>query len=278
MASIHPFRALRPAPDAAPAVSSVPYDVVSTEEARGARVGESAQLPARHALRDRFSGRHRPVLAAGVRQGAREPGGAARARAARDRRDAVALPLPPAHGRVTSRPASPAVSRWTSTTRTSSRSTSARAATRRTIARATSSSCARRRASSSWSTSADTGIDALARQVTAGEPLYDFTADDGVRHTVWRAGLDQTAGLVNAFARIPALYIADGHHRAASAARARAEIATRTPATSEEAEHVHRRRVSRQPGADPPVPPHGQGSRGPHPRAVPRGPARAVHR
>ena len=34
MASIHPFRALRPAPDRAAAVSSVPYDVVSTEEAR----------------------------------------------------------------------------------------------------------------------------------------------------------------------------------------------------------------------------------------------------
>ena len=34
MASLHPFRALRPAPSAAAAVSSVPYDVVSTEEAR----------------------------------------------------------------------------------------------------------------------------------------------------------------------------------------------------------------------------------------------------
>jgi uncharacterized protein (DUF1015 family) len=34
MASIHPFRALRPVPDQAPAVSSVPYDVVNTEEAR----------------------------------------------------------------------------------------------------------------------------------------------------------------------------------------------------------------------------------------------------
>src|SRR5687767_12573918 len=34
MASLHPFRALRPAPPSAPAVSSVPYDVVSTDEAR----------------------------------------------------------------------------------------------------------------------------------------------------------------------------------------------------------------------------------------------------
>ena len=107
---------------------------------------------------------------------------------------------------------------------------------------------------------ADTGIDALARQVTAGEPIYDFTADDGVTHTVWRAGLDQTAGLVNAFGRIPALYIADGHHRAASAARARAEIAKQYRDLGG-GRNVHRRRVSRQSGADPPVPPHGQGSR-----------------
>ena len=34
MATIHPFRALRPAPEKAAAVSSVPYDVVSTDEAR----------------------------------------------------------------------------------------------------------------------------------------------------------------------------------------------------------------------------------------------------
>ena len=39
MASIHPFRALRPAPAVAASVSSVPYDVVSTEEARGLAAG-----------------------------------------------------------------------------------------------------------------------------------------------------------------------------------------------------------------------------------------------
>src|SRR3954451_15511329 len=39
MALIHPFRALRPARDAAPAVSSVPYDVVNTEEARQLAAG-----------------------------------------------------------------------------------------------------------------------------------------------------------------------------------------------------------------------------------------------
>lgn len=51
--------------------------------------------------------------------------------------------------------------------------------------------------------------------------LYDFKADDGIEHAVWRVGQHDADGLVEAFSRIPALYIADGHHRAASAARAR---------------------------------------------------------
>jgi uncharacterized protein (DUF1015 family) len=64
-------------------------------------------------------------------------------------------------------------------------------------------------------------IDAIAGRATAGAPLFDFEAVDGVRHTIWRVtGADRDA-LVAAFARVPALYIADGHHRAASAARAR---------------------------------------------------------
>jgi uncharacterized protein (DUF1015 family) len=69
------------------------------------------------------------------------------------------------------------------------------------------------------------GVDAAQGRVTAGQPLYDFTADDGVRHTVWKAGATDTQALVEAFGGgIPALYIADGHHRAASAARARDEL------------------------------------------------------
>ncbi len=52
-------------------------------------------------------------------------------------------------------------------------------------------------------------------------PLCDFTAVDGVQHTIWRADGEDQRELVTAFAAMPALYIADGHHRAASAARAR---------------------------------------------------------
>ncbi len=67
-------------------------------------------------------------------------------------------------------------------------------------------------------------IDAIADRLCAGTPLYDFTADDGIRHTVWPVTGADVDALVGAFGSIPALYIADGHHRAASAARARAAL------------------------------------------------------
>ncbi len=70
-------------------------------------------------------------------------------------------------------------------------------------------------------------IDTLAARATRAAPLFDFEAPDLVRHTIWTiSGVDHDA-LVSAFARIPVLYIADGHHRAASAARARDELRAR---------------------------------------------------
>jgi uncharacterized protein (DUF1015 family) len=70
-------------------------------------------------------------------------------------------------------------------------------------------------------------IDGLVSAAAALEPLIDFEADDGVRHTLWRTSEADRDSLVAAARRIPALYIADGHHRAASAARARTELAQR---------------------------------------------------
>ena len=67
-------------------------------------------------------------------------------------------------------------------------------------------------------------IDRLTGRSTAGRPLYDFVAADGVSHTLWRVGAPHLQAFVEAFAELPALYIADGHHRAASAARARATL------------------------------------------------------
>ena len=61
-------------------------------------------------------------------------------------------------------------------------------------------------------------IDALVAREASGPPLYDFTADDGVRHTVWK--VKDAAPLVAAFRSVPVFYVADGHHRSASAWRA----------------------------------------------------------
>ena len=50
--------------------------------------------------------------------------------------------------------------------------------------------------------------------------IYDFVSDDGIRHRVWRIdGADRTDAIEAAFAAIPSTYIADGHHRAASAVK-----------------------------------------------------------
>jgi uncharacterized protein (DUF1015 family) len=70
-------------------------------------------------------------------------------------------------------------------------------------------------------------IDALVEEVVKTSPLYDFTADDGVSHTLWKVA--KPRDLVNAFVRVPLLYVADGHHRAASASRARAHFKAANP-------------------------------------------------
>jgi uncharacterized protein (DUF1015 family) len=68
---------------------------------------------------------------------------------------------------------------------------------------------------------ASDAVNLLATAAASRAPLFDFRASDGVQHTVWRVGGADRAAVVAAFEGVPSLYIADGHHRAASAARAR---------------------------------------------------------
>src|SRR5690349_4992677 len=68
------------------------------------------------------------------------------------------------------------------------------------------------------------GVDRVVQRTTGGPPLFDFTAVDGVQHSVWRVAANDERELIAAFGAIPALYIADGHHRAASAARTRQHL------------------------------------------------------
>ncbi len=63
-------------------------------------------------------------------------------------------------------------------------------------------------------------LDEFVAKKIAEQPVVDFTAHDGVRHTSWNIG--DAAGIrfiAEQFAQIPFLYIADGHHRSAAAAR-----------------------------------------------------------
>jgi uncharacterized protein (DUF1015 family) len=64
-------------------------------------------------------------------------------------------------------------------------------------------------------------VDAVVARVMAGAPLFDFVASDHIGHEIWRVASNEHHHLMSAFGAIGCLYIADGHHRAASAARAR---------------------------------------------------------
>lgn len=74
-------------------------------------------------------------------------------------------------------------------------------------------------------------LDAIIRKYTAEKPVYDFVAsDDGFGHTFWVIDQEEDiAAITAAFAQMPALYIADGHHRSAAAALVGAEKAKQNP-------------------------------------------------
>lgn len=59
----------------------------------------------------------------------------------------------------------------------------------------------------------------IISQNTKNVPLYDFVSEDGVRHRVWKVEKEYNKQIAECFEDISALYIADGHHRAASAVK-----------------------------------------------------------
>lgn len=83
-------------------------------------------------------------------------------------------------------------------------------------------------------------VDRLVEEAVAEPPEYDFTADDGISHTVWTVrDEDKIAAIIREFAGIDRLYIADGHHRAAAAAAVAGMRRERHPhAESPECEYI----------------------------------------
>jgi len=73
-------------------------------------------------------------------------------------------------------------------------------------------------------------IDAAVSSVMASKPLFDFVGPHGVVNKLWKAGKAESAKLAKLFdSKVPCFYIADGHHRAASASRAAAHFRGQNP-------------------------------------------------
>ena len=66
---------------------------------------------------------------------------------------------------------------------------------------------------------ANDALQKIISQNTLNVPLYDFVCDDDVRHRVWKVEKEYNKQIAECFENISALYIADGHHRAASAVK-----------------------------------------------------------
>lgn len=67
-------------------------------------------------------------------------------------------------------------------------------------------------------------VNELVNELVRTEPLFDFVAVDNIAHTIWHVPTDRNRTIIEAFGEVPFFYIADGHHRAKSASRARAEL------------------------------------------------------
>ena len=73
-------------------------------------------------------------------------------------------------------------------------------------------------------------VNSIVERYIAGEPEYDFFAEDGFGHHFWVIDADEDiARITEIFAEIPAFYVADGHHRTAAAARVGAELSGQNP-------------------------------------------------
>ena len=229
MAIIRPFRALRPAPAAAEAVAAVPYDVVSTSEAR--RLAADNPLSFLHVSRAEID----------LPDGSDPYGQTVYQRAARNLEtltERAPLVVDPEPGLYLYRMQAgeheqiglagcfsldeydrDVIKRHERTRRDKEDDR-----TRHMVA-------LRAQTGIVFLTyRATAAIDSVVDGGAAGAPLLDVAAPDGVRHSVWRLSRAATTTAVDAFADVAAVYIADGHHRIASAARARDELAGTDPA------------------------------------------------
>ena len=226
MAALFPFAALRPAPHAAAAVAAVPYDVVSTEEARA--LAEGNPLSFLHVSRAEID------LPAGidpysdaVYERAAENFRDLRSRAPLVEEDVPTFYVYQLHMGThvqTGLAACFSIDEYDNDLikkHEKTRPDKEDDRTRHMLA------ISAQTGPVFLTYAASAAVDAVVSRTTLAPPLFDFVAPDGIRHIVWTVAPDDHDALVAGFAAIPALYIADGHHRAASAARARRALAQR---------------------------------------------------
>ncbi len=83
-------------------------------------------------------------------------------------------------------------------------------------------------------------MNAIVERIIADAPQYDFVSEDGVGHTLWLIDKDEDIKNITAiFEQIPALYVADGHHRTAAAARVGEERMKANPNHTGEEEYCY---------------------------------------
>ena len=232
MATLHPFRALRPAPATAASVSSVPYDVVSTDEAR--------QLASGNPLSFLRVTRSEIDLPPGTDPYAHQVYDQARQNLEALRKNAPLVvddePSIYLYRLRMGNHEQTGIAGCFSVDEYEQDVIKRHERTRRDKEDDRTRHIVELRAQTGvvfLTYPATDAVDAVVTATTAGTPLYDFTAADGVQHIIWRADPGQVRSLVGAFRSIPALYIADGHHRAASAARARAALQTNVGTSSD---------------------------------------------
>ena len=218
MASIFPFRALRPTPDSAARVAAVPYDVVNTEEARALASGNSVSFL--HVSRAEID------LPAGTDVHSDQVYDKAVKNFEALKREAplVMEDVPSAYvyrlrmgsHLQTGIAACYSIAEYESDVIKKHEYTRRDKEDDRTrhmldLRAQTGPVFLTYRASST--------VDAIVERATSSRALFDFEAIDGVQHTIWQIQPGAQGELEVAFRAIPALYIADGHHRAASAVR-----------------------------------------------------------
>ena len=221
MALLHPFRAVRPAPADAIRVASPPYDVINTEEARALARGNP----------DSFLHVSRPEIALPV--GTDEHSDEVYAQGARaladlEKRGVLTQDREPrfyvyaqrmGDHRQTGLVACASVAEYLDDRIKKHEKTRADKEDDRTRHIDTLSA---HDEPVFLTYRAVPGIDAEIEAVKQVAPEYDFTSADGVEHRLWLVAPDAGSRLEALFRPVPALYVADGHHRSAAAARVHA--------------------------------------------------------